>query len=347
MNEIDAGPTDPTRPAARALDRTPMNEINLAHLDLNLLVTFEVLMTEGSVTRAAARLARTQSAVSHSLSRLREQLGDPLLVKVGSAMVPSPFAQELIEDVRPILRSIQRIAAPLQHFEPAASDRTFRVAISDFTPSVMPEVMARVRREAPGVAVEWTTPGMHTPSGVADGHLDVALIASTTIMPEGVERRDAGDLKLWTYLRKDHPALAAWGLAEWCRWPHIQVRLGDSQPTTVELAVSDTRIARTIGAKVPHFSCVPELLTRTDMLATMPLFLPGPLLEQLNLCAVEPPLPIAPVALSYFWSFRKTNDPGARWIRAVVGDVFGELQSAASKPRAVPRARRGKGTDRT
>jgi len=93
-----------------------MNQINLAHLDLNLLVTFEVLMTEGSVTRAAERLSRTQSAISHSLARLREQLGDPLLIKVGGAMEPSPFALQLVEDIRPILRSIQRIAALPQHF---------------------------------------------------------------------------------------------------------------------------------------------------------------------------------------------------------------------------------------
>ncbi len=303
-----------------------MNRIDLAHLDLNLLVTFEVLMTEGSVTRAASRLARTQSAVSHSLSRLREQLGDPLLVKVGGAMVPSPFALQLVEDVRPILRSIQRIAVPPQHFEPAISERTFRVAISDFTPTVMPEVMIRTRREAPGVSLEWSTPGAQTPAAVGDGHIDVALMASATTMPDGVERRDAGDLRLRTYLRKDHPALANWSLEEWCRWPHILVELGDRQRTTIESALSDTRIKRTIGAKVPHFSCVPELLARTDLLATLPLLLPDALLEQSNLCAVEPPLPIAPVPLSYFWSFRKTNDPGSRWIRSVVVDVFTKLQ---------------------
>ena len=198
-----------------------MNQINLAHLDLNLLVTFEVLMTEGSVTRAAERLSRTQSAISHSLARLREQLGDPLLIKVGGAMEPSPFALQLVEDIRPILRSIQRIAALPQHFEPATSERTFRVAVSDFTPSVLPEVMARVHKEAPRVAVEWLTPDSATPMAIADGQLDVALLSSATTMPDGIERHDAGALKVQTYMRKDHPALAAWGLEEWCRTPSI------------------------------------------------------------------------------------------------------------------------------
>jgi DNA-binding transcriptional LysR family regulator len=307
-----------------------MNEINLAHLDLNLLVTFEVLMTEGSVTRAAERLARTQSAVSHSLARLREQLGDPLLVKVGGAMVPSPFAQQLVEDVRPILRSIQRIAAPPQPFDPATSKRTFSVAVTDFTPSVLPEVMARIRKLAPGVAVEWSTPGTQTPLALADGHVDVALLPSAAAMPDGVERQHAGDLKLWTYLRKDHPALASWGLAEWCRWPHVQVMLGNRMRTTLDVAVSEVQLKRTIGARVAHFSCVPDLLARTDMLATLPLLLPQTLLERSNLCAVEPPLPIAPVPLSYFWSFRQTNDPGGRWIRSIVMETFGELQRNAA-----------------
>ena len=303
-----------------------MNEINLAHLDLNLLVTFEVLMTEGSVTRAAERLSRTQSAISHSLARLREQLGDPLLIKVGGAMVPSPFALQLVEDIRPILRSIQRIAALPQHFEPATSARTFRVAVSDFTPSVLPEVMARVHKEAPRVAVEWLRPDSATPIAIADGQVDVALLSSATTMPNGIERHDAGALKVRTYMRKDHPALAAWGLEEWCRWPHVQVMLGARQPTTLGTAIAEGNVERLIGARVPDFSCVPELLARTDMLATLPLLIPDELLGRSNLSAVEPPLPIAPVALSYFWSFRLTNDPGARWIRSIVMATFAGLQ---------------------
>lgn len=306
-----------------------MKPINLAHLDLNLLVTFEVLMSEGSVTRAAERLSRTQSAVSHSLARLREQLGDPLLVKVGGAMVPSPFAQTLVDEVRPILRSIQRIAALPQHFDPATSERVFRVEVSDFTPSVLPEVMAKVRQQAPSVAVEWSTPGSHTAVALADGHIDIAMLSSATNVPEGVVRQDAGALRLRTYLRKEHPAIASWGLAEWVRWPHVQVMLGDRQRTTVDTAINEGQIRRTIGARVPHFSCVPELLARTDMLATLPLLLSEELLERSNLRALEPPMPIAPVPLSYFWSFRLSNDPGARWIRSIVIETFEELQRGA------------------
>ena len=105
-----------------------MKEVQLHRIDLNLLVVFEALMVEGSVAGAAEKLGKTPSAVSHALARLRDQVGDPLMVKVGGRMQPSPFALTLIDDVRPILRSIKRVLALPEPFNPATSDRVFRVA---------------------------------------------------------------------------------------------------------------------------------------------------------------------------------------------------------------------------
>src|ERR1043165_6952925 len=100
---------DCERSSVQCIIGLAMNEIDLRRFDLNLLVVFEMLMLERGVTRAAERLGRTQSAVSHSLSRLREQLGDPLLVRGGRGMEPTAFALDLIDQARPILRSIQRV----------------------------------------------------------------------------------------------------------------------------------------------------------------------------------------------------------------------------------------------
>src|ERR1700750_1768601 len=122
-----------------------MNEIDLRRFDLNLLVVFDVLMSERSVTRAAERLGRTQSAVSHSLSRLREQFGDPLLVKGGLRMQPTAIALDLIEQARPMLAGIQRVLSPTQVFDPADSQRVFRLAVPDFALALFAELLARVR----------------------------------------------------------------------------------------------------------------------------------------------------------------------------------------------------------
>ena len=132
----------------------------LHRLDLNLLVTFEALMDEGSVAKAAERLNKTPSTVSHALARLREQVGDPLMVKVGGKMQASPFAEALIEDVRPILRSIERVVTPPEPFDPTTSTRTFRIAVPAIT-ALIAEVFARINEAAPGVALEWVNLGPH------------------------------------------------------------------------------------------------------------------------------------------------------------------------------------------
>jgi DNA-binding transcriptional LysR family regulator len=313
---------------AKSFGACIMNEIDLRRLDLNLLVVFEVLMTEGSVTRAAARLGRTQSAVSHALSRLRQQLGDPLLVKTGGGMTPSPYAQKLIEDVRPTLRTIQRIVSPPQAFDPATSRRVFRAAIADFVPTLMPTVISEVLRRAPGVSVEWLAPGAPTMSAVAEGQIDLALVTSSASILPGVEQQSAGELHSATFARKSHPAIARWGLEAWSFWPHVQVQLGERASGSVETTVEERGLKRRIGASVPNFSQVPALVAQTDLLATMtPLVMAG-VLERLGLRALEPPIPIRPTSFLFVWSFRLANAPGSRWFRTLLMDAYADLQRA-------------------
>jgi DNA-binding transcriptional LysR family regulator len=315
-----------------------MNDLQLTRIDLNLLVTFEVLMSEGSVTRAAARLARTPSAISHSLARLREQVGDPLLVKTGSGMAPSPFAESLVAEVRPILRNIQRIVSPPAPFDPSTSTRLFRVAIADFVPTLLPRVLAEVLRQAPGVTVEWLAPSAATITAVADAQIDLSLVESRTQTPDGVRRADAGELaEIFTFARRGHPAIASWGAAAWKRWPHIVVQLGERVRSTVEIAAQSHGVERIIGATVPNFSQIPALLSQTNLLATMtPLVMDGAM-ERHGLVALQPPLPINPSAFSFIWGFRLDNDPGSRWFRAQVMRVYEELrQSVAAQTAAWP-----------
>lgn len=306
-----------------------MSDIELGRLDLNLLVTFEVLMTEGSVTRAASRLQRTPSAISHSLSRLRDQIGDPLLVKVGGGMAPSPFARKLVEDVRPILRAIQRVVAPPTPFDPATSTRLFRIAIADFAPTLLPKVVSEVQRLAPGARVEWLAPNRETMPAIAESQIDLALVASSVATPEGVQRAPAGELHSVTFARKGHPAITSWGVAAWSRWPHVQVQLGEGVRSMVESAANEHGLKRTIGASLPNFSQIPALLAQTNLLATMTPLVVVDAMDRFGLCALEPPIPIKPTSFAFAWSFRLENDPGSRWLRGVVHDAFAELQRSA------------------
>lgn len=308
-----------------------MSEIDLRRLDLNLLVTFDVLMTERHVTRAAQRLGRTQSAVSHALARLRAQVGDPLLVKVGGRMTPSPFAERLIEDVRPILRSIQRVLAPPVPFVAATSTRVFRIAISTVAPSLIPRLMARLRREAPGVKLEWTAEGPQTPLAVAEGQVDIAFVASTVALPEGLEREEVAALEWATFARRDHPALASWGVAAWKQWPHLVVQIDNTVASPVTEVGGAIARGRVIAARVPNFSCVAPMLAHTDLLATLPAIVMDGVLEPYGLCALSPPFALPPFPHRFVWSSRLANDPAVRWLRERLAQCFAEVREGAPR----------------
>ena len=292
-----------------------MNEIDLRRFDLNLLIVFEVLMTERSVSRAADRLGRTQSAVSHSLSRLRSQLGDPLLIKGGVRMQPTAVALDLIEQTRPMLRGIQRVLSPRHVFDPANSRRVFRVAAPDFMLTVFAHLLSRLRSEAPGVSAEWTAPREPTLLDVAEGQIDVAIVPAELRLPEGVAGESLGALGWRCYGRKKHPAFARWNRQTWTRWPHLVVRIGDSLTSPVNIAASAAGLDRTIAGWVPHFSAIAPVLANSDLLATLPVIAMVETMHAFDLESREVPFPIAPLPHVMVWSTTRSRDPAMNWLR--------------------------------
>lgn len=294
-----------------------MSEIHLRRLDLNLLVTFEVLMDEGSVAGAADKLGKTPSAVSHALARLREQMGDPLMVKVGGKMRPSPFALTLIEDVRPILRSIQRVVSPRQPFDPATSTRAFRIAVPAI-PSLINEVFSRLSNEAPGVSLEWVGLGPHLYTAVADERVDLAFLGADKPLPDGVMDRVMPPLERYTFMRRGHPALENWGKESWLEWPHVVVGMSDAARQTVEERLKRDGLDRRIGAHIPEFSGIGPLLAGSNMLATNAKPFLGADIRTYGLVWRRPPVELPDITLRFFWSARLAADPGNRWLRGLI-----------------------------
>jgi DNA-binding transcriptional LysR family regulator len=307
-----------------------MSGINLGHLDLNLLVTFEALMREGNVTRAAEKLGRTQSAISHSLARLRDQVGDPLMIKADGRMSPTPYALKLIDDIRPILRNIQRVVAPPEPFDPATSKRTFRVMFPDHSHAFMSAVFERVQREAPSVITEWLSPTRDSFPVLAAGLIDIAEMGGTTAVDEGIEELHGQPYSFLTYARKDHPAIKDWGVEAWEKWPHIKVKLDNGAPSPIDNVALGSGPKRVVGAWVPNLSSIAPILARSNMLATLPpLVMNEEVLLHYNLCVLEPPVPIAPMPMRFLWSFRLSNDPGSKWFRNIIIEIFTDQQRRA------------------
>ena len=306
-----------------------MHEIDLRRIDLNLLVVFEFLMAERSVSRAAERLARTQSAISHALGRLRDQVGDPLLVKEGGQMRPSPFAEHLASELRPILASIRRALVPPRAFDPATTVREFRIAVPDLTHSLFPRLEQRIRREAPSARLEWVARDAQAVLAVADGRIDMALVPSTKAMPEGLSFTAVRPFRWASFVRKSHPGIKSWGRRTWARWPHIGVRVSVGVPSPVERAAARSDLRRTVTTWVPHFSAVAPLLARSELIATLPMVVMYESLERFGLHALKTPLPVPPMTHTLIWSQRLGKDLGLRWFRGHVEALLNEVIEAA------------------
>jgi DNA-binding transcriptional LysR family regulator len=292
-----------------------MNEIDLRRFDLNLLVVFDVLMAERSVTRAAERLGRTQSAVSHSLSRLREQFGDPLLIKAGARMQPTALALALIEQARPMLGGIQRVLSPQHIFDAATSTRVFRLAAPDFMLTLFADLLTQLRAAAPQVALEWTAPREPTLLDVAEGLIDIAVVPAQLRWPAGVVGETVGALGWRCFGRKGHPVFRNWGRAAWTRSPHLVVRVGDSLTSPVNVAAAAAGLERTIAGWVPNFSAVAPVLAGSDLLATLPTVAMSETVHAYRLESKEVPFPLPPLPHAMVWCSGRNREPGLIWLR--------------------------------
>jgi DNA-binding transcriptional LysR family regulator len=291
-----------------------MSEIDLRRFDLNLLVVFDILMIERSVTRAAERLGRTQSAVSHSLSRLREQFGDPLLIKGGVRMQPTAFALDLIEQARPMLGGIQRVLTPQHIFNPATSRRVFRLAAPDFMRAMFADLLLRLRAEAPLAAIEWTAPREPTLLDVAEGLIDVAIVPTELRWPHGVTGESVGALEWRCFGRRGHPAFSKWGREKWAGFPHLAVRVGDNVTSPVNVAAKAAGLERNIAGWVPNFSAVAPVLAGSDLLSTLPMAAMTGTLDAYGLVGMKVPFPIAPLPHAMVWCSGRSRDPGLVWL---------------------------------
>ena len=305
-----------------------MNEIDLHRVDLNLLVVFEGLMETRSVTATAQKIGRTQSAVSHSLARLRDQLGDPLLVRVGGKMQPSPYAEMIIADVRPILRSIRRVITPRDLFDPATSDRIFRIAMPTLT-KVIAEVSARVEAEAPHVKIEWLPAHRDVYAALSEGLIDLAHLGGEPRLPDGLEQQVMEPFSWVTFARRDHPACADWGLEAWRRYPHLMVNVTQTMQNPFPVAAQDDPGSRRVSAMIGDSAGVASLLAKSDFLATFPAILLAWDMEAFGLRALRPPVDLGSVLVRFFWSARLANDAGGSWIRSIVIESYRRVQAEA------------------
>jgi DNA-binding transcriptional LysR family regulator len=288
---------------------------NLRRLDVNLLLTLDVLLAEHNVTRAAERLSLSQPSVSVHLAKLRDIFGDPLLLPGPRGMRPTARADELREPLREALEALERAVAPASPFDPAQATHTWKVAATDYGEStVLLPALKDLRTQAPGtrLAVLDLMPAQLVKQA-EQGVFDLALHI-TEEAPLELHQRILFTERYVLVGRNGHPRLQRTPTREqFCALEHVLVsREGGGFFGVTDKALAEVGLSRKVVLSVPHFLMVMSVLASTDLVAMLPsrLVRDNPALQ-----VVEAPLQVPGYEMAMFWSERAHRDPAHKWLR--------------------------------
>jgi DNA-binding transcriptional LysR family regulator len=289
--------------------------------DLNLLFTLDVLLAEGSVARAARRLRLSPSAMSRALARLRETTGDPLLVRAGRGLVPSPRAVELRERVRQIVHDAEAALRPAKTLDLSKLARTFTLRTSDgFVETFGPALMARVHGEAPGVRLRFVAKLDKDSTPLREGTVDLETGVVSKAMGPEVRVQALFRDRFVGAVRAGHPlARGKVTAARYAKARHVALSRADRDKGLMDEALAALNLQREVVAMVGGFSAMLALARATDLVASVPERHTAGLREGLVSFAL--PMPTPQITVSLMWHPRMDGDPAHRWLRACVREV--------------------------
>ncbi len=295
--------------------------MNIADVDLNLLQTFHVLHAEGSLTRAAVRLGVSQPTVSHALKRLRVLYNDPLFVRTQRGVAPTAKADRLAEAVRHALHVLDVAIQEGVRYDPASSDRTFRLHMSDIGETIfLPRLLAALARQAPNVRIEtFQFDDGDMGSALESGRIDLAVGYIPSLAE--FERMPLLSEHYVVLMRAGHPdAKRAPTRASLARLRYAVVR---SHGATAR-ALKALGLSANIRLSMPHFLVLPPILAETDLAVVMPARLAEVFRALGDYAVWRPKVGLPAFDVSVHWSWRFAGDPGTRWLRELIVDLFGE-----------------------
>jgi DNA-binding transcriptional LysR family regulator len=308
-------------------DPLPNPSVNLSAIDLNLLVVFDAVMQERSVTRAGRRLALSQPAMSHALVRLRHALKDDLFVRSPKGMVPTPRADELAAPIREALDGLRRSLEP-PYFDPSNATRSFRVAVDNYAAIVLVAPLAvRAANIAPGVTLEFRPSGtLNVPELLDRGQLDLA-VGQFGEQGERFARRVLLHDKFVVLLRKLHPALRGELTPDrFAALSHLEI--SSIRPLDfIDEALARRKLQRRIALRAPFLSAV-RILVACDVVTVLPGRIAQELIRYRPLVLREVPLVLPNVEAAMIWPRWFSSQPAHRWLRENVERTAKELQAS-------------------
>ena len=294
--------------------------MKLSDIDLNLFVVFDAIYTEGNLTRAGEIIGITQPAVSNSLSRLRNLFDDPLFVRTAEGMVPTPVSQNIIGSVRQALGLIRSSVQESDAFEPKASDKRFRVSMTDLSQSiVLPYLFGKITQDAPNVSIDcYQVRRRDMNIELASGNLDLAVDIPLTpdqqirqaplfshpqvCLVRADHSRVKDHLDLDTYLSPNHI--------------HISSRRGGLGQ--VDLALGKMGKRRKISLRTQHYLATPELVMRSDLALTVPRVFADFVVSRLPVKYLQLPFEVPNLETYLYWHESTDQDQSNRWMRELI-----------------------------
>jgi DNA-binding transcriptional LysR family regulator len=314
-----------------------MRDVHLASVDLNLLPALEALLKRRNVSQAAKDVGLTQPAMSRALARLREVLGDTLLVRVPGGYALTPRAEALSGQ---LIATLDHVKAVFREpsFDPARVQRTIRIAGADTHTILMaPALMRKLAEQAPGIDIRIENYGPNLVERMETSQLDLAFAVSTTPLPPGARSETYAYDRLALVLRKGHPlAKKKWTIEDYGRIPQVGISILGDAGSDMDAQLAKAGVHRRMALVTPHFMAALAAVAGTDMATTISRVFASRFADQFGLVLKEPPLPNIDLDLTVVWSHVRAADPALAWVRTAIREVARETMDLAGS-RVSPR----------
>jgi DNA-binding transcriptional LysR family regulator len=294
--------------------------------DLNLLPVLVAIYEHGSVTAAAQHLGMSQPSVSAALSRLRHQYGDPLFHRAGHGMKSTPRLRALIQPLREALRRMDETFATEPVFTPGTTQRTFTFAMSDLGEMVfMPKILKRLRQLAPRAVVRSVAPSAsRIGRALETGEIDVAVGYFPDLREKSFLEKHLFYHHFVCLLRANHPITASTlSMAQFLSLEHAVVYGAGRTNEIFERHLRAKKLHRRVALETPHFLSIPSIISRSDLVVTVPHAV-GTFVKDvhMNIRVAQPPMRTPKIDLKLHWHRNFQRDPKNKWLRELVADLF-------------------------
>jgi len=303
--------------------------MDISKIDLNLLVVLHHLLLKRRVSAVAELLGMSQPAVSSALGRLRTTLGDDLFLRTQGGMEPTPYALQLAEPVAIALDGLQQALNVRAAFDPAKSTRSFTIAMTDVGEMYfLPVLVDALTRSAPGVTLQVVSVTQASlKEDMANGRIDLAM----GLLPQlqaGFFQQALFRQKYICLMRKGHPLAGKniLTLSAFIQAEHVRIVAAGTGHGRVDVVLENQKLRRQFRLTVPHYVALGDVLSHSDLIATVPERFADRTLGPFGLIKRDLPIPVAESAIHQFWHSRLHRDPGHQWLRQFTWGLFGDGQ---------------------